>query len=90
MPSVRAPQVTLNGSASSDADEDFLSYKWTQTGGTAVTRSSDTAESPTFTAPGSAGTLTFQLKARDDTKDLHHHKPTKFESAADSVTITVE
>ena len=49
--------VTLDGSGSSDADGDTLTYAWMQTAGTAVTLSSATAVSPTFTSPTSTGTL---------------------------------
>ena len=61
--------VTLNGSNSDDADGEIASYQWTQTGGTSVTLSGATAESPTFTAPdvGTGGTsLTFQLTVTDN------------------------
>jgi uncharacterized repeat protein (TIGR01451 family) len=57
--------VTLNGSASSDANGDALTYGWAQTGGTSVTLSDAAAESPTFTAPGSATVLTFTLSVTD-------------------------
>ncbi len=56
--------VTLNASNSTDPEGSPLSYMWTQTGGTQVSLSSQTAAQPTFTAPdvGSSGAaLTFQL-----------------------------
>jgi hypothetical protein len=56
--------VTLNGLNSTDPGNSPLSYRWTQTGGTQVSLSSQTVAQPTFTAPsvGTAGTaLTFQL-----------------------------
>ncbi len=59
--------VTLNGSGSSDPNGKTLTYQWTQTGGTAVTLSSGTAVQPTFTAPSSPGTLTFQLVVNNGT-----------------------
>jgi LmbE family N-acetylglucosaminyl deacetylase len=59
--------VTLNGSGSSDPNGKTLTYQWTQTGGTAVTLSSSTAVQPTFTAPSSPGTLTFQLVVNNGT-----------------------
>ena len=58
--------VTLDGSGSSDPDSDTpLTYSWQQTGGTAVTLSDATAESPTFTAPGDPTVLTFTLTVTD-------------------------
>ena len=57
--------VTLDGSASSDANGDALTYDWAQTGGPSVTLSDASAESPTFTAPGSATVLTFTLTVTD-------------------------
>ncbi|MCU1218817.1 MAG: hypothetical protein JWN42_14 [Candidatus Angelobacter sp.] len=60
-----ASVVTLDGSASSDSAGSALTFAWTQTGGTAVALSSNTAAQPTFTAPivspGAAAVLTFQL-----------------------------
>jgi hypothetical protein len=82
--------VTLDGTASSDADNDTWTYKWTQTAGPAVTLSSDTAAKPTFTAPTGPATLEFDLKISDITKDLHHHKPTNSESFSASVRILVK
>jgi hypothetical protein len=70
--------ATLDGSSSSDPDHDTLGYKWTQTGGPAVSLSSDTAANPTFTAPASSASLTFKLTASDGKL-----------SSADSVLVTV-
>ena len=53
--------VQLDGSGSNDPSGNPLTYQWSQTGGTQVTLSSNTAVKPTFTAPGSVATLTFQL-----------------------------
>ncbi len=58
--------VTLDGSGSSDPDDDPLTYSWAQTGGTSVALSSSTVVSPTFTAPSTPGeTLTFSLTITD-------------------------
>ncbi len=60
--------VTLNGTASSDADGTIATYAWTQTAGTGVTLSSATASQPTFAAPtvASASALTFSLIVTDN------------------------
>jgi hypothetical protein len=71
--------VTLDGSGSRDADNDPLTYTWTQTGGPAVPLSSRTVQKPTFTAPATPATLTFSLVVRDGQVD----------SAASTTTVTV-
>ncbi|NIV29341.1 MAG: hypothetical protein GWN58_07480, partial [Anaerolineae bacterium] len=48
---VHTGTVTLHGSGSYDPDGDALTYLWEQTGGTPVTLSDPTAESPTFDSP---------------------------------------
>lgn len=71
--------VTLNGSASSDSDGSIASYSWLQTSGTGVTLSDSGAPSPSFTAPGVSGALTFQLSVTDNLGA----------TAIDTVVITV-
>ena len=80
-----AAAVTLTGLASTDADNNALTYAWTQTSGTPVTLSSTTSSGPTFTAPtlavgASNATLVFSLIVNDGTTS----------SSADTVTITVQ
>lgn len=60
--------VVLNGSLSTDPDNDALTYAWTQVGGTPVVLSAGDTASPNFTAPFvSAGgaDLEFQLSVDD-------------------------
>jgi uncharacterized repeat protein (TIGR01451 family) len=60
--------VTLDGSGSYDPDypcNDIVEYNWVQTGGPTATLSSNTAVTPTFTAPGAAAILTFTLTVTD-------------------------
>jgi PKD domain/PQQ-like domain len=74
--------VTLDGSGSSDADGDVISYAWMQTGGTAVTLAGALTAHPTFTAPAvsmTSATLTFSLVVQDAT----------LPSAPSTVTVTV-
>ncbi len=58
--------VTLNGSGSSDADGNYLTYTWTQIAGTNVTLSNNQSINPTFT-PIFSGVYTFQLIVNDGT-----------------------
>lgn len=80
-----AASVTLDGSGSDANDAgQMLTYAWSQTGGTGVTLSSATAQSPSFTAPtlaiGAADeALTFSLVVNDGFGA----------SGADTVVITV-
>jgi LmbE family N-acetylglucosaminyl deacetylase len=74
--------VQLNGSGSSDPNNDPLSYQWTQTAGTPVVLSNPNAVNPGFVAPTGLtenAVLTFQLVVSDGT----------LTSAADSVNVTV-
>ena len=60
--------VTLDGSNSSDPDDNIVSYQWIQTGGPAVTLSDPIAVKPTFTSPTIASSgvaLTFDLTVTD-------------------------
>lgn len=58
--------VQLTSSGTSDADNDALTFLWTQTNGTAVTLSDNTAANPTFTAPATTSTLGFLFTATDE------------------------
>jgi len=59
--------VTLNGSASNDAEGDTLTYQWTQAAGTNVTLNNATTASASFTAPtvSSDTLLRFDLTVSD-------------------------
>ena len=62
-------QVTLDGTASTDPNDDVLTYFWTQVSGEIVTLSDPTSDSPTFTAPevadGQSILLEFNLEISD-------------------------
>jgi hypothetical protein len=73
--------VLLDGTGSTDADGDTLTYFWTQISGPIVILTGETTASPTFTAPsvGPAGdSLGFELTVSDGN-----------DSPTDSVVITV-
>ncbi len=74
--------VTLDGSGSSDADGDTLTYSWSFTSrpeGSKATLSNSTAVNPTYTADV-AGSYILRLVVNDGTVD----------STPDTVTITAE
>ncbi|WP_305849545.1 myxosortase-dependent M36 family metallopeptidase [Pyxidicoccus parkwayensis] len=73
--------VTLDGSASADADGQTVTYQWTQVGGPWVSLNGANTAKPTFTAPDvKANTeLTFRLVVSDGT----------LTSDGDTVTVTV-
>ncbi len=79
---VEGSTVTLDGSASGDADGDALAYSWTlhasSTGTPAVDLSSATAATPTFKTTDQ-GTYTFHLTVSDGRGGTH----------TDDVTVTV-
>jgi hypothetical protein len=58
-------RVTLDGSGSSDPDEDSLTFTWTQLSGTLVSLDAADTASPTFVAPALPTVLTFQLTVDD-------------------------
>ena len=57
--------VTLDGSGSSDPDDEPFAYAWTQTDGPEVMLSDASAAMPTFVA-ASAGTYGFSLSVTDE------------------------
>ena len=60
--------VELDGSASSDPNNQSLTYYWTQTAGPTVTLSNPGAVQPTFTAPASSQTMIFSLVVTNSTE----------------------
>ena len=75
--------ITLDGSGSSDPNDEIHAYQWTQTGGTLVTLSDPHAVQPTFVTPhvdGSGAVLDFLLTVFDE-EGL---------SDTDTVSVTVE
>ena len=76
--------VTLEGTASSDPDNDPLEYSWTQTGGPAVALDKADTATPSFTAPDDISadtTLLFSLIVTDNNGAA---------SNPESVDVTVE
>lgn len=71
--------VNLDGGGSADANGPIATFAWTQTSGAAVTLLSPGTATPSFTAPASAGNLTFQLTVTDNGGASH----------SDSITVTV-
>lgn len=67
---VEGDTVTLDGSGSSDPDDNLESFLWIQEAGSAVSLSDTGAANPTFTAPEGVGedglVLWFQLIATDE------------------------
>lgn len=63
---VNASDITvLDGSGSSDADGDALTYRWSQVSGTAVTLSNATSAQASFAAPAVDEVLAFELAVSD-------------------------
>jgi len=77
-------RVTLDGTGSTDPENQNLTFLWIQTSGIMVTLSDDTEALPTFTAPNleSDTSLTFTLEVSDGTDRGSIGEP-------DSVTITI-
>jgi len=71
--------VSLTGASSSDADGTIASYAWTQTAGSTVSLAAASSVTPGFTAPSSAGALSFRLTVTDNGGASH----------SDTVTVTV-
>ncbi len=76
--------VSLDGSKSSDPEQQVLSYMWTQVSGEPVVLSSVSSVTPSFTSPtvanGEVKVLVFELKVFDNNG----------RESVDSVTITVD
>lgn len=71
--------VILDGSASTDPENDAITYLWQQTSGTPVSLNNDTIASPNFDAPNINDVLTFSLTVSD----------AELSSAPSDVSITI-
>ena len=71
--------VALDGSGSSDPDDDTLTFAWSRASGVAVTLAGTDTAAPSFTAPWQPGDLVFRLTVTD---------PDGL-AASDEVTVTV-
>lgn len=71
--------VTLNGAASSDPENEALTFEWTQISGPSVSLTNANLPLATFTAPLSAAPLEFRLTVTDNIG----------QSASDTVLVTV-
>ena len=83
--------VQLDGSGSTDADQDELTYTWRQISGPTVKLGEDAPVMPTFAAPEVKGrsVLIFELKV-NDAGDVFKSCPTPVsQSEPDTVKITV-
>ena len=60
-------RIALDGSASSDPDQDNISYRWSQISGVEAPLSSTDSATPFFDAPLAGGNLVFQLIVSDGT-----------------------
>jgi hypothetical protein len=69
--------VMLDGSGSSDPEGQPLTFSWNQTEGPQVELQNADTANPSFIAPASVGTLTFELTVEDDANN----------TATDSVSI---
>lgn len=72
--------VTLNGTQSTDADHDLMTFDWKQVSGTSVEILNSDTLTPSFVAPASKEALKFALVVNDGQEDS--------ESAQVSVTIS--
>jgi len=71
--------ITLNGTQSSDADHDLMTYSWSQTSGPTVEIINSDTLTPSFVAPASKEALKFALVVNDG----------QDESESASVTVTI-
>jgi hypothetical protein len=76
----RNTTVTLDGSASSDPDNNALTFRWVQQSGAPVTLTNASTAKPSFNVPAISGVLVFRLVVNDGRVD----------SAVDEVSITIQ
>lgn len=80
--------VILNGSGSSDPNNDGLSFQWVQVGGTAVTLENSNTVTPSF-VPSSVGEYVFRITVYDDDANEPGGPGSDAEYNTDTVRVTV-
>ena len=87
----RGSNVTLQATVTDNDNDKIVNVEWNQTAGTPVvlTQTDTIGLRQTFTAPGVAGTITFEVFVDDVTTQCFFYNPGNGSSNTDSVNIIV-